>query len=418
MSFLKTGFVEKILQRKIQILWVIVSILTVYFIYYAILHSTKPSQGFASYYTSSRLLIEGYEPSHFYDDDWFSTEVERIVPNIHEVYLVNPPTISFIMLPLAFLDYSVARSIWIVFNLAILIFMIAFLIKQLRFEGIWIPFTILLILLFQPLYVNFAYGQMYVLIFCLLSLVWYAYNSSKDLLLGLLLGLVIILKTAGIFLIVLLVLKKKWRSLLWTFLTIFFLLLITLPIVGVDSWFVYVNKVLNYSSHPTLSVTAYQSLNSFFQHFTAYSQQWNSSPVINLPILGKILITIFSLFLLTLTSIFSIKSSNKNVTFGAFIALGIIIGPVSLDYHYILMLIPILITVNSLRQNPNKLVWVLFLISYVLMAVYLPYISPKITRGLLAVFAYPKLYGALIILVLMMLALTRSKFSEEKLIGS
>ena len=98
--------------------------------------------------------------------------------------------------------------------------------------------------------------------------------------------------------------------------------------------------------------------------------------------------------------------------------MGIVLGPVSLDYHYVLMLIPILITLNWLKQNPNKIFWILFLISYLLMSVYLPYIFQKITSGLLAVFAYPKLYGGLIILSLMMFALKRSKLSKGKLVGS
>ena len=414
MSFLKASFIEKAIPKKNYLLWLFVSIVSFYFFYYVISNSTKPSQGFASYYTSSRLLIEGNRPSHFYDDDWFSSEVDKIVPGIHEVYLVNPPTISFIMLPLAFMDYSVAKSVWTVFNIIILIFAIIFVISQLKFKGIWIPITFLLFLSFQPLYVNFAYGQMYILILCLLSLGWYSYNSGKDSFLGFFLGLVIILKTAGIFLVVLLVLQKKWRSLIWTFLTIFFLLLITLPFVGIDSWLIYAHKVLNYSSNPNLSVTAYQSLNSSFQHFTIYNQQWNPHPIINFPALGKILITIISLLLLTLASIFTIKSSNKNITFGLFVALGIILGPVSLDYHYILMLIPILLTLSWIQLNPNKTLWFVLLISYLLMAVYLPYSSPKITGGFLALFAYPKLYGGLILLGLMIFALTSSKLGVEK----
>ena len=106
MSSFKIEIVEEALQKRIHLLWLIVSILTVYFLYYTISHSTNPSQGFASYYTSSRLLVEGNDPGHFYNDEWFSSEVDKIVPGIHEVYLINPPTVSFIMVPLAFLNYS------------------------------------------------------------------------------------------------------------------------------------------------------------------------------------------------------------------------------------------------------------------------------------------------------------------------
>jgi hypothetical protein len=62
---------HKILQLKIQILWIIVVILSVYFVYRVVLNASRPSHGFASYYTASKLLIEGEDVADFYDDDWF-----------------------------------------------------------------------------------------------------------------------------------------------------------------------------------------------------------------------------------------------------------------------------------------------------------------------------------------------------------
>jgi hypothetical protein len=49
-----------------------------------------------------------------------------------------------------------------------------------------------------------------------------------------------------------------------------------------------------------------------------------------------------------------------------------------------------------------------------LIAVFLPYISPKVTGGLWAVFAYPKLYGAIGLLGLLLFAAYKSKLTEIK----
>ena len=98
-----------------------------------------------------------------------------------------------------------------------------------------------------------------------------------------------------------------------------------------------------------------------------------------------------------------------------FIIMGIILSPPSIDYHYMLMLIPILILLNWLLKNPSKVLWIFFGISYLLIASSLPYISPKITGGLWAVLAYPKLYGALGLWVLSLRASYSSRSFENRL---
>jgi len=206
---------------------------------------------------------------------------------------------------------------------------------------------------------------------------------------------VFILKTAGIILLILLALKKKWKSLVWVLVTVIFLFAATLPIFGLDPWFAYFNKVLDYTSSPTLSVTAYQTVHSFFHHFFVFDAQWNPEPLIDQSIIGNSLTIVFSTLILAISLISVIKNNKPDLAFGTFIIVGIILSPSSIDYHYMLMLIPILVLFKWLIKTPSIGLWILFVISYLLIAASLPYISPKITGGLLAVFAYPKLYGAL-----------------------
>jgi len=403
---------NKILQFKVKILWITVFILACYFIYYVIENATRPSHGFATYYIASRLLLQGEDVDKFYDDNWFSSKVKEDVSGVYEIYNVNMPTTAFMLLPIAFFDYSSARVCWTLFNLIIFIVTLVYLINKLKLQNAWVPLIIISFLCFQPLYSNFAYGQVYVLIFCLLILAWFAYKSESNEALGFFLGLIFILKTAGIFLIVLLLLQKKWRSLLWALATTVLFVVSSLPRVGINAWYAYFERLVNYSSHPSLSVTAYQTIHSFFYHFTAYNKQWNPEPFFNLPILGNVLSVIFSLLLIIIISINTIKFKKTDLSFGAFIIAGIVISPASLDYHYVIMLLPILILLNWLRQNPSKFFWTLFIFFYLLMGAYLPYISPKVTGGLWALFAYPKLYGAIGLLSLVLIAAYRSKLTE------
>ena len=386
---------HKIPQLKIQILWAIVIILSFYFIYFTIRNASVPSHGFASYYTASKLLIEGENVADFYNDDWFSSKVEDYVPRVYEIYLVNMPTTALIFLPTANFDYETAKIIWTIFNMLLLTVVFGLIINKLKLEGIWLPLAFIILLAFQPLYANIAFGQVYIFIFFLFVLAWFAYESGNELLLGISIGLVLILKTAGIFLLILLVLKKKWKSLVCFFVCVLFLFSATLPIFGLDSWSAYLIKLLEYSSSPTLSVTAYQTVHSFFHHFFVLDEQWNPAPLINLPYLGKSLTIIFSALILVITIIIAFKSKKLELIFGSFIIVGIILSPPSIDYHYMLMLIPIFILFDWLIKNPSPFLWVVFTIFFLLIAASIPYISPKITGGIWAVFAYPKLYGAL-----------------------
>jgi hypothetical protein len=386
---------HKILQIKIQILWIIAAILSVYFIYQVILNAVRPSHGFASHYTASKLLIEGEDVADFYDDDWFASKVEKYVPGVYEIYLVNMPTTALIFLPIANLDYQIARLIWIIFNLIILVIMFGLIIKRMKFGGIWLPVVLILFLTFQPLYANISYGQVYIFIFCLLVLAWFSYLSNNETLLGIIMGSIFIFKTSGPFLWILFAIQKKWKSLILIFATAIILFATTLPLVGLDSWSAYGNKLLNYTSSPTLSVTAYQTIHSFFHHFFVFDEQWNPEPLINLPLAGKVLAMIFTLLILVVTIIGAYKFKKSELAFGTFIIVGIILNPASIDYHFMLMLIPILILFNWLKNNPSLFLWAVFAISFLLVAASLPYISPKIIEGLWAVFAYPKLYGAL-----------------------
>lgn len=385
---------------NIQILWVCVIIFFCFLIYFSIKKLSVPSHGFASYYTASKMIIEGENIADFYDDDWFSTKVEEKVPGIYEVYLVNLPTTALVLVPIAALDYSTSRSIWIIFNLILLFVTVLVIIKQMKLSDIWLPLALLIILLFQPLYTNISFGQIYIFIFCLLAFAWFTYKSGNEKLSGILIGLVFIIKTAALFIPVLFLIKKKWIALLWFLLTVLCLFIITLPVLGLDSWSTYINKMISYSSSPTLSVTAYQSVHSFFHHFFVFDEKWNPYPPAHLPTLAKVLTILFSFIVLSVTVIKSYKINKPEQTFGIFLIISVILNPASIDYHYMIMLIPILILFGWLTESSSKLSWSVFIISFILIAASIPYISPKITKGLLAVFAYPKLYGALGLLFL------------------
>jgi hypothetical protein len=59
------------------------------------------------------------------------------------------------------------------------------------------------------------------------------------------------------------------------------------------------------------------------------------------------------------------------------------------------------------------MLWVMILILISLISVYLPYVSPRLAKGIWAVFAYPKLYGAIGLWGLFIMAAYRTEVKEN-----
>lgn len=395
MSSVAKRIIGKLDQFKIYLFWGIALILAVYFSHFVIKNSDAPSHGFASYYTASKLLSTGENVVQFYDNDWFSSKLQNYVPTVYEIYHANFPTTTLLLLPLSDFSYSSAKVIWTIFNLLILFVTVGFLLKEFQLKKTLLPLILILVFSFQPLYANFYYGQAYIFIFCLLVLAWYAYKTDSDLFLGFLIGLIFIIKSVSFIFFIFLLIQKKWKSLAAALFTVLLVALLSLPWIGVNAWSAYVEKFVNFISHPTLSVTAYQTIHSFFYHFLILNQQWNPEPVFNLPVLGKVLSTLSILIVLIVISFKAYQLKKSDLAFGAFVVAGLIISPASLDYHYAIILLPIFILIKWILKNQSRIVWAALILFIILIAAYIPYTSPKVTDGWLAIFAYPKLYGAI-----------------------
>ena len=401
--------IKFLINYRLQILWAIAVILIAYFLFYSVNHISNPSNGFASYYTASKLIMEGENPSDFYNDEYFSNKVKNYVPGIYEIYLVNLPTTGLLLLPLAYFDYSTARVFWISCNLILLAVTMFFIVKRMQIKIELLPFVLVLIFSFQPLYSNVAHAQAYILIFCLLVFSFLGIRAGKNFMPGFLVGITFITKSAGIFLILLFIILKKWKSLAWAGITIIILTVITFPVLGYNSWMVYADRLMNYSSDPSLSVTAYQSIFSFFHHLFIFNKEWNPNPILDLPIIGYSVTLMFSLCILLMTVFNTIKYKNTELAFASFISAGLILNPTSIDYHYVLILIPILILIDWLMKNQSRIIWLTFILSFLLIALSIPYLSPKVSDGFLALLAYPKLYGAVGLWYLSLVAAKTSK---------
>jgi hypothetical protein len=131
-------------------------------------------------------------------------------------------------------------------------------------------------------------------------------------------------------------------------------------------------------------------------------------------VLGKILSTLSILLVLIFSSVKAYRLKKSDLAFGLILATGLIISPASLDYHYIIILLSVFIIMKWIIANPDSIVWTVLAASVILMAAYIPYTSAKVTGGWLSLFAYPKLYGAVVLWGLFLFAAEKNYTSNVR----
>lgn len=334
-------------------------------------------------------------------------QTTQIVPDIEDIYTPHPPTTALALLPIAHLSHDDARLIWIYVNLVLVIGAVAWIIHREQFSYFTAFIALLISLTFQPLLANFEFGQMYGVLFVALTAIWYSYQKGHDRIAGILLGIILIMKTAGILLPLFFLIQRRWKTLLWCILTISIIGIMSIPIVGLEAWVRFFEILPEYSQRPSFAVTAYQSIPGYFKHHFAYHTFWNPNPTVDFPLLGTVLSTGCLLLILCITllktrfwvtrsSFLTVHDLQPKILFGALITLNGLISPVTLDYHYALLLLPILLLLQYLPVI-GHFQKIIFLVAIFLLAIDYPYQDPSYSQTLLSLMAYPKLIGGLLL---------------------
>lgn len=389
-------------------LWVLVAILAVRLAIFAVDIATRRSDGFGAYYTASRLLHDGAPVSRFYDDDWFGARVQDEAPGVRDIFFVNPPTAALLLLPLARLSYEHARMIWTALNLVMLIVAAGWMAREARLGRALAPAFLCLVFVNQPVWANFNQGQAYVFLLLVLVAAWWGYRRHRPAALGVALGVALVLKTAGVLLVPMLLVQRRWRAVAWTAGTAAAIVLVSLPWMGIASWHAYLERLLALSSTPSLAVTAYQTLPGLFRHLTTPDAIWNPGPLIAAPGLGRALGLLAFIVPAGAAIYAAIATRCADLAFAAALIATLVVSPLSLDYHYPMLLLPTAILLTWVAREGDRRSWAVLAIAIILIALDLPYRSDALRDGLWAVLAYPKLLGAILLCGLAIFASLRA----------
>ena len=381
-------------RARLAVAWLLVGVLAVRFLFVVARASVTPSHGFVAYYTAARLLLEGAPVSRFYDDGWFREQVARFEPRTSDIYNVNPPSTALMLLPLASLSHDAARLAWTGLNLVLLLAAVTVLLRSLGLGGGWQAMAWGLTLVIQPVAANFVLGQAYVLLLALLILAWLGWQRTRPALLGGPLGAMLALKAGGLLIWPLLVQRQPWRALVAGAAAAGAIVVASLPMTGLDAWQVYAALLIDFSGGPELSVTAYQSMFSLLRRLTVFDTQWNPAPLFDAPLLGAVAPWLALAVVLAVSAYGLQRTTEPGPAFAAFVITSVAFSPVSLDYHYTLLLVPLFILLVWAIRQRSPAVWAVWALSALAIGLDLPYRSPRLESSAWVLLAYPKLCGA------------------------
>ncbi len=311
----------------------------------------SPLNVFPTYYTAAKLITNGEDISRFYDDVWFRERAAEFEPRAIEIYNANTPLMGFFFLPVAQLSYVSARYLTSALVFAALLAAVYLMAMELGVTGAWRSAAFFAIFAAPTTLVNLSHAQVYPLVLLILVLAWRAWRKHAEGIGGILIGIALAFKTAGLFLLPLMVLEKRWRALLAVIFIIGGLILVTFPIVGRDGWSAYLHYALGLLERPRLSVASYWSVTGFARNLFSYNVRTNPDPYIDAPALALSIEVLLSLVFFIAAAKVTTVTKDRDVTFALFMILSLILVPVTNRTTMCLGFLPAFVIFSRIRNR-------------------------------------------------------------------
>lgn len=373
-----------------------------------------PIHDFANYYFGGKFLADG----HFNSDIYFPYEFNKGISdlgqeNIFASFAPNTPFLACFFSPLSFISVEAAKLFFNCISIGLFVFSTY---RLLAFYKINLKYALLIPLLFLvPIKNNLLFGQVYFLLFFLLSEGWLAYEKERWKSMAFFWSLAILLKVFPVLLLAFLLFRKQWKPLL--FLTGFCSLFLGFSILftEIDIWIFYLKEVLPKASNgeiATAFVDNYQSVFMFLKRLFIYENAENPHPFFHADSWFFMLGLAYKIGVLTICYFVSKRASNLFFAFSFWILAMILLSPYGSTYTFILLLFPFLALLKSDISNSKKigLCGLLFLINNLPLSLFIENAFP---------FSYLRLFLLLTFSVFFVLALfQKSVWLKAIVLGS
>lgn len=191
-------------------------------------HSRIAQWDFSHYYVEAYAIRIGLNP--------YAVDLRPLGAQLHLEGIARGSYSPFFLLcfePLTLLSPPAAWWIWFILNVAALAIALAIIFGQAPAlararKGATLAFA----LLYPPLGVHFFYAQSQLIILLLLAVMMRALRNKHDGVAGLALAVAGMLKVFPLIMVGYLIVCRRWRALVWTFVSLAALMMVTIAIVG------------------------------------------------------------------------------------------------------------------------------------------------------------------------------------------
>ncbi|KAA0254564.1 DUF2029 domain-containing protein [Acidobacteria bacterium ACD] len=355
---------------------------------------------FAAYWTAARLVSEGAPVDRFYEDAEFRAHLRANGIAQNDIWYPNPPTTALVFLPLSGRRYEAARAAWVGLSGLLLVGMVALLARAAALEGGLLAAFVLFGLHGQPSLADLGHGQAYAFVTALLAVAARAFVLGRPRAFGSLLGVLAPVKLAGGHLWLLAIPRRLRTGLLWGVGSAAILVLLSVPFVGLAGWRAFLTVPGRIASDPTFSVTAFQSLGGLVRRLFVPDPTWNPRPLLDAPFVADALVVAAQLALAGIVLALGGRDREPGLALSAAVLAGLLASPFSQDYTYVQAVVPAAFVLSALQGGRVPGRTLAAFAGLLLIGASGWHKSAAFQDGAAALLAYPKVYGALILLVL------------------
>jgi len=342
---------------------------------------------FANYYFGGTFIREGLFTSDIYFPHIFNHEISALgYENLFVSFAPNTPFLGALFFPLSFFSLATAKIISNIGSLLLFLYSLRNLIKTYRINPIYL--WLLPLVFFIPLRNNFLFGQVYLVLFFLLTEGFLAYRKNKYLKMGLFWSFAILLKVFPVLLFGMLLFRKKYWGIIYLSAACIVLLCFSLVISGFEIWEFYFSSVLPKSGNGEIAGEFVQNYQSVFM-FLKYVFPTNI-------LAFSMLLFLFKLMLLVLAYFVSIREKSKLKVFAFWMLLTILLSPYGSTYTNLLILFPFLYFIKkaAFRKKNVGIIILILLITTIPISYFsnfeIPFSFPRMWLLLLLLFVLIK----------------------------
>lgn len=295
-------------------------------------------------------------------------ELKRIILNISNDRTnphptSHPPPVIPLFIALTLLPYEQAAVLWFILELSASAVALIFLYKHHIPSAGWFK-TLLVALLtmaWSPFREEFILGQQMSVILLLLVGAWLALKARKDIKGGIYLGIIISLKLIAWPIVVLLVFRKRLRAFFSAVATIVALNLVAASFIGFGHAISYYAALGPTVSSLYRAVDRNRSLwtvgwRLFYGTGRDYVSNIQAPPLLDAPGVASVLSFVVPSAVLLVVLWISLRLVEFDVSFSLLILVSLVISPITWDFYFLLILLPVATTLQILwsMDLPNR----------------------------------------------------------------